>query len=131
MEDITIPLVQCAIWIDCSKCNPELLTHEDKQFLSRIPKLKNGSFELSSDKCETWDTGETIELFLDELPDDAISFLQKYADSDFINSSLTVPIRFGSTSPSLYLSRKVLDKISMLGLDIDFDIYSFCDIEEA
>lgn len=68
---------------------------------------------------------------MDELPDDAISFLQKYADSDFINSSLTVPIRFGSTSPSLYLSRKVLDKMSMLGLDIDFDIYPFCDIEEA
>lgn len=124
MEDIKIPLVRCVIWIDCAKCDPELLTHEDKQFLNRIIKRQNELFELRSDDYETWDAGEAIEIFLEGLKDDAISFLRKYADKDFINSSLSVPIRFGRSSPSLYLSRKVLDIISALGLDIDFDIYS-------
>lgn len=124
MEDIKIPLVRCVIWIDCAKCDPELLTHEDKQFLNRIIKRQNELFELRSDDYETWDAGEAIEIFLEGLQDDAISFLRKYADKDFINSSLSVPIRFGRSSPSLYLSRKVLDIISALGLDIDFDIYS-------
>lgn len=124
MENSMIPLVRCVIWIDCSKCNPELLTYEDKQFLSRIIDRKNGLFEMRSDDCATWDTGEAIELFLEGLKEDAISFLKKYADNDLINSSLSVPIRFGNTSPSLHLSRKILDTISVLGLDIDFDIYS-------
>lgn len=140
MEDTMIPVVQCVIWIDCSKYNMELLTYEDKQCLIRIPELpiyedrqcsncmtqrKTGIFELRSDNYATWDVGETIEFFLKGLQDDVLSFLRKHVDNDFISSSLSIPIRFGSTPPSLFLSRELLDTISALGLDIDFDLYPF------
>lgn len=125
MSNIRIPVIQCEIWIDCSNFDQELMSFEDHQFLSRITERKSRIFEFHSDERATWDTGEMIKTFLEEIPTDAVAFLQKYAHIDSVDSSLSVYIRFGSTAPAFFLSRELLSSIAILGLDIDFDIYSF------